>query len=120
MLKKLTKKPVNTSLSFFFNTGSFLGFILVIQIVRGLLITLNFNPSINNFFLLLDFSLINYFFFYNRFYHAYGASFFFILIILHIFRNLIFFSFLKKKIFIRGILIYLLLIITSFFGYVLP
>ena len=107
-------------MSFFFNRGSTLGYILVAQILRGLILASLFIPSFLNFFLLLKFSLINFFFFLLRFFHANGASFFFIVVIFHIFRNLLYFSFLKKKIFIRGLVIYLILIITSFFGYVLP
>lgn len=114
------KIPTNFNLSYFFNRGSFLGFILSVQILTGLLIALLFNPSVENFFLLLNYTNENFFFFFLRYFHANGASFFFIIIIFHIFRGIIYFSYKKSKLFSRGVIIYLLLIIISFFGYVLP
>lgn len=114
------KIPSNFNLSYFFNRGSFLGKILFIQILTGLILTFLFTPSIYNFFLLISLENINFFFFSLRFFHINGASLFFILTIFHIFRGLFYFSFKKNKLFLRGVIIYFLLIIISFFGYVLP
>jgi quinol-cytochrome oxidoreductase complex cytochrome b subunit len=58
----------------------------------------------------------------TRYAHANGASFFFILVYLHMFRGLFYTSYLypRRLLWISGVAIFLLLILTSFLGYVLP
>jgi len=57
-----------------------------------------------------------------RYLHANGASMFFIVVYTHTFRGLFYSSFLfpKEPLWIIGVIILLLMIITAFLGYVLP
>ena len=54
--------------------------------------------------------------------HSNGASFFFFLVYMHMARGLYNFSYLipKRSVWVTGVLIYLLMILTAFTGYVLP
>jgi len=53
--------------------------------------------------------------------HANGASFFFFALYAHIFRTLFFASFIgKHRTWGSGIIIFMLVMLTAFFGYVLP
>ena len=57
-----------------------------------------------------------------RYMHANGASFFFIAVYIHIFRNLYYGSYKapREVLWILGVIIYVLMIVTAFMGYVLP
>ncbi len=57
-----------------------------------------------------------------RYMHSTGASFFFILIYLHMFRALLYGSYRKPRelLWIIGVIIYLAMMATAFFGYLLP
>ena len=57
-----------------------------------------------------------------RYIHANGASMFFLAVYIHMFRGLYYGSYKapREVIWILGVLIYLLMMATAFFGYVLP
>lgn len=57
-----------------------------------------------------------------RYMHANGASFFFLCVYLHMFRGLYYSSYTKPReaVWVVGMTILLLMIITAFLGYVLP
>jgi ubiquinol-cytochrome c reductase cytochrome b subunit len=57
-----------------------------------------------------------------RYIHSNGASFFFLFVFIHMFRGLFYFSYIKPRsqVWNVGVLIFLLMIITAFTGYVLP
>lgn len=57
-----------------------------------------------------------------RYFHANGASFFFLVVYIHVFRNIFYMNFLvpKEKVWVTGVFILFLMIITAFLGYVLP
>jgi len=99
-----------------------LGVILFFQIVSGYIISCFYTKKMEFAFNRVDMikrdikygGLI-------RHLHIFGASVFFFIIYLHMGRGLYFYSFIRKiNAWIRGVLIYLLLIVTSFVGYVLP
>ena len=100
--------------------GSFLGIILIFQIISGIVLALLFNPSVFNFWELINLREEINFILFLRWFHSNGASLFFILIFLHMGRGLFFKSFTKFYIWIRGCSIYILLIAAAFIGYVLP
>lgn len=52
--------------------------------------------------------------------HIAGASFFFLFLYLHIGRGLYYGSYNKPKVWLRGIILFVLLMAISFLGYVLP
>lgn len=57
-----------------------------------------------------------------RYLHANGASLFFIVVYCHIFRGLYYGSYMfpRQKLLVSGVVIFLLMIVAAFMGYVLP
>lgn len=118
----LVDLPCPVNISSFWNYGSLLGLVLVVQLVRGILLATRFSGH----------SLISFesvvFIFQDRNYgwllrliHSTGASFFFMFIYLHIGRGLYYGSYLRKpEVWNVGVVIYFILIGTAFLGYVLP
>lgn len=117
----LYQTPIN--LSYLWNFGSLAGLFLFIQIFTGLALTFWYVNSVESAFFSVEFIMreVN-----NgwllRYMHANGASFFFIVVYFHIGRNLYFSSFVypREKLWVSGVLIFLLMIIIAFLGYVLP
>jgi ubiquinol-cytochrome c reductase cytochrome b subunit len=112
--------PTNLNISYFWNFGSFLGIILIFQILRGLFLRLLFTPRVISFWDLINLTEeINYILF-LRWIHLNGASIFFLLVFIHMGRGLFYFSIKKKLIWISGSRIYILIIAAAFIGYILP
>ena len=114
--------PTPININYNWNYGFLLSILMFIQIITGLLLSINYISDIT-----LSFISINYIYreLYNgyciRLLHANVVSFIFILLYVHIFRSLIYYSYYYNLLtWYSGILIYLLLIIISFLGYVLP
>lgn len=111
------------NLTYLYNFGSLLGISLIIQFITGILLAMYYIPNINKAFDSVEYIMreIN-----NgwliRYIHNNNASFFFILVYIHIFRSLYYNSFVGKRILVWniGIIIFLLMIIIAFLGYVLP
>ena len=115
--------PTPKNLSYFWNFGSLAGITLVIMIVTGILLAMQYTASsdlafdsierimrdVNNGWLL-------------RYIHMNGASMFFIVVYIHIFRGLYYGSFKSPReiLWILGVLILLLMMASAFMGYVLP
>jgi ubiquinol-cytochrome c reductase cytochrome b subunit len=99
--------------------GSLSGLCLVIQIMTGILLTAHYTPHVTLAFVSLEHIIrdVNDGWLF-RYYHINGASIFFICIYLHIYIN--FSSEGDDLLWLSGILLYLLLIITAFIGYILP
>ena len=114
--------PIPSNISYMWNFGSLLGLNLILQILTGLFLTIHYHGDLNSAFDRIDQIIRNV----NngwiiRFIHTNGASLFFLLIFIHIGRGLYYKSFfLKRKTWLSGVLILLLLIIIAFIGYVLP
>jgi ubiquinol-cytochrome c reductase cytochrome b subunit len=117
----LTDLARPSNLLWFWNFGFMLGVSIVIQVGRGFLLSLYYNDSIS-----LAFHSVNYIMvevengFEVRFLHASGARLLFFLIFIHIGRRIWFKSYYIVEVWERGVLIFLLLMIVSFLGYVLP
>ncbi len=113
--------PKNFNFWYFF--GSLAMLVLVNQIVTGIWLTMNYKPDAN-----LAFGSVEYIMrdvnwgWLIRYLHSTGASFFFIVIYLHMFRGLIYGSYRKPRelLWIIGVIIYLAMMATAFFGYLLP
>ena len=109
--------------NFWYYFGSLALLVLVIQIVTGIFLTMNYKPDATQAFQSVEYImrdvqggwLI-------RYIHSTGASMFFIVVYLHIFRGLIYGSYRKPRelIWLFGVLIYLCLMAEAFFGYLLP
>lgn len=113
--------PAASSLSLFWNLGRFLGFILTIQILTGILLVFFYTPSLIEAFTTVDFLGREVFGgFILRIFHLNGASLFFLFLFLHLGRGLFFRSFKLKNTWMSGVTILLLVMGTAFLGYVLP
>jgi ubiquinol-cytochrome c reductase cytochrome b subunit len=109
--------------NFWYYMGSLALFVLVIQIVSGIFLTMHYKPSAE-----LAFASVEYIMrdvpwgWFIRYLHSTGASFFFIVIYLHMFRSILYGSHRSPRelVWVFGMLIYLALMAEAFMGYVLP
>lgn len=113
--------PSPSNISYLWNFGSLLGLCLGVQIVRGLFLAIHYTTDISLAFdrvvhICRD---VNYGWL-LRTIHANGASFFFICLYTHIARGIYFGSFIFHFTWTTGVVLFLLVIITAFVGYVLP
>nr|NP_700361.1 apocytochrome b [Schizosaccharomyces octosporus]Q8HQ92.1 RecName: Full=Cytochrome b; AltName: Full=Complex III subunit 3; AltName: Full=Complex III subunit III; AltName: Full=Cytochrome b-c1 complex subunit 3; AltName: Full=Ubiquinol-cytochrome-c reductase complex cytochrome b subunit [Schizosaccharomyces octosporus]AAN31937.1 apocytochrome b [Schizosaccharomyces octosporus] len=115
--------PEPSNISYFWNFGSLLACVLVVQIVTGILLACFYVASMDLAFASVERigRDVNYGFL-LRALHANGASFFFIFLYLHIGRGLYYGSYRAPRTMTWniGVIIFLLTIITAFLGYCLP
>nr|YP_006280984.1 apocytochrome b [Helicosporidium sp. ex Simulium jonesi]ACT36211.1 apocytochrome b [Helicosporidium sp. ex Simulium jonesi] len=115
--------PSPSNINYLWSFGSVAGICLVVQIATGIFLAMHYTPHVDMAFLSVEHImrdveggwLL-------RYLHANGASMFFIVVYLHMFRGLYYGSFTSPREFlwIIGVVILLLMIITAFIGYVLP
>lgn len=110
--------PLN--LNYFYNFGSLLGLVLILQIISGVFLAMFYIPNIALAFDSVEYIMreVNYGWL-IRYLHANGASFFFLFVYLHIARGLLYGSYVgKKKIgWFFGIALFFLMMATAFIGY---
>ncbi|MBI5039782.1 MAG: cytochrome bc complex cytochrome b subunit, partial [Gammaproteobacteria bacterium] len=113
--------PKNFNFWYFF--GSLALLVLVIQIVSGIFLTMNFKPDAERAFASVEYIMRDVEWgWLIRYIHSTGASAFFIVVYLHMFRGMLYGSYQKPRelIWIFGCMIYLALMAEAFFGYLLP
>ncbi len=113
--------PKNFNFWYFF--GSLALLVLVIQIVSGIFLTMNFKPDGERAFAAVEYIMRDVEWgWLIRYIHSTGASAFFVVVYLHMFRALLYGSYRQPRelIWIFGMLIYLCLMAEAFFGYLLP
>ena len=113
--------PKNFNFWYFF--GSLAILMLVIQIITGIWLTMNYNPSELGAFDSVEYIMRDVSFgWLLRYTHSTGASFFFLVVYLHMFRSLMYGSYKapRELLWITGVFIFILLMAESFFGYLLP
>jgi ubiquinol-cytochrome c reductase cytochrome b/c1 subunit len=123
MHHELYEYPTPRNLSYWWNFGSLAGIMLLIMIISGVFLAMQYTPSA-----LLAFDSVerimrdvNYGWL-IRYVHANGASMFFAIVYIHLFRGLYYGSYKQPRelLWILGVVILLLMIATAFMGYVLP
>nr|AAX14558.1 cytochrome b [Ctenopoma nebulosum] len=117
----LVDLPTPTSISAWWNFGSLLGLCLITQIITGLFLAMHFTADITTAFSSVAHICrdVNYGWLIRNL-HANGASFFFICLYAHIGRGLYYGSYLYKQTWNTGVMLFLLVMMTAFVGYVLP
>ncbi|MBS4098114.1 MAG: cytochrome bc complex cytochrome b subunit [Sulfuricella sp.] len=113
--------PKNFNFWYFF--GSLALLVLVIQILTGIFLTMNYKPDAE-----MAFASVEYIMrdvpggWLIRYMHSTGASMFFVVVYLHMFRALLYGSYRgpRELLWIFGMFIYLALMAEAFFGYLLP
>ena len=118
-----TEHPTPKNLNYWWNFGSLAGVVLVIMIITGIALAMNYTAHVDHAFdsverIMRDVNggwLI-------RYIHMNGASFFFIVVYIHMARNLYYGSYKapRELLWILGVVIYLLMMATAFLGYTLP
>nr|ABF02218.2 cytochrome b [Philypnodon grandiceps]ABF02272.2 cytochrome b [Philypnodon grandiceps] len=117
----LVDLPAPANISAWWNFGSLLGLCLAAQLITGLFLAMHYTADIT-----MAFSSVAHicrdvnFGWLIRNMHANGASFFFICLYLHIGRGLYYGSYLYKETWNIGVVLFLLVMMTAFVGYVLP
>ncbi len=113
--------PKNFNFWYYFGVLSLV--VLVIQIVTGIWLAMNYKPDANFAFASVEYIMRDVDWgWLIRYMHSTGASFFFIVIYLHMFRGIMYGSYRKPRelIWILGMCLYLALMAEAFFGYLLP
>ncbi len=113
--------PKNFNFWYFF--GSLALFVLVLQIVTGIFLTMHYKPDAELAFASVEYIMrdVNWGWL-MRYMHSTGASAFFVVVYLHMLRGLMYGSFKEPRelIWIFGMMIYLCLMAEAFMGYLLP
>ena len=113
--------PKNFNFWYFF--GSLALLVLVIQIVTGIFLVMNYKPDGNLAFDSVEFIMREVpWGWLIRYMHSTGASMFFVVVYLHMLRGLFYGSYRKPRelVWIFGVAIFLCLMAEAFFGYLLP
>jgi len=115
--------PTPKNLNFWYTFGGILTFCLAVQIVTGIVLAMHYVANAELAFSSVEKIMrdVNYGWL-IRYVHANGASMFFLAVYIHMFRGIYYGSYKAPReiIWILGVLIYLLMTATAFFGYVLP
>ena len=115
--------PTPRNLNYWYTFGGILTFCLVTQIVTGIVLAMHYTADAGLAFASVEHIMrnVNYGWL-IRYIHAVGASMFFLAVYVHIFRGLYYGSYKAPReiLWILGVVIYLLMVITAFMGYVLP
>ena len=121
--KHLTEYYAPKNFNFWYFFGSLALLVLVMQIVSGIFLTMNYKPDAA-----LAFGSVEYIMrdvpggWIIRYIHSTGASAFFVVVYLHMFRAMLYGSHRQPRelVWIFGVLIYLCLMAEAFMGYLLP
>jgi ubiquinol-cytochrome c reductase cytochrome b subunit len=115
--------PNPRNLNYLWTFGGILAFMLVAQIITGVVLAMHYTPNAKMAFDSVEAIMrdVNYGWL-LRYLHANGASMFFVAVYIHIFRGLYYGSYKAPReiLWILGVIIFLLMMATAFMGYVLP
>jgi len=121
--KHLAQYPAPKNFNFWYIFGSLAILVLVNQLVTGIWLTMDYNPSGEGAFASIEYIMrdVDYGWL-LRYMHSTGASAFFIVIYMHMMRGLMYGSYQKPRelLWLFGMLIFLALMAEAFMGYLLP
>jgi quinol-cytochrome oxidoreductase complex cytochrome b subunit len=123
MEHELREYPTPKNLSYWWNFGSIAGIMLVVMIVTGIVLAMQYTPHVDYAFDSVERIMrdVNYGWL-LRYLHMNGATMFFAVVYIHIFRGLYYGSYKppREVLWWLGLVIFLLMMATAFMGYVLP
>ena len=115
--------PMPRNLNYFWNFGALASIVLVVMIVTGIMLAMQYTPHVDHAFNSVERIMrdVNYGWL-IRYIHMNGGSMFFIVVYIHIFRGLYYGSYKapRELLWMLGVVILLLMMATAFMGYVLP
>mgnify|MGYP003957272127 FL=1 len=110
--------PIN--LSFLWSFGSLLGFCMIMQIASGVFLSFFYNSDVNHAFYSVESIMRNIKYgWFIRYVHVNVASFIFLFIYIHMGKALYFRSYTRIRLWLSGCIIFIILMLTAFSGYVL-
>lgn len=122
-VKHFNEYQVPKNLNYGWNFGSLAGIALVLQILTGLFLAMQYTPHVTMAFDSVERVMrdVNYGWL-IRYMHAVGASMFFVVMYIHIARGLFYGSYKspREMVWFMGLIIFLITMATAFMGYVLP
>lgn len=115
--------PTPRNFNYFWNFGALAMVFLVLMIVTGVFLAMNYTPHADYAFQSVERIMrdVN-FGWLLRYMHMNGAHFFFAVVYIHIFRAMYYGSYKKPRelLYLLGIIIFILMMATAFMGYTLP
>ncbi len=123
MQKHATEYYASKNFNFWYYFGVLAMVVLIIQLVTGIFLTMNYKPAAADAFASVEYIMRDVEWgWLIRYMHSTGASFFFIVVYLHMFRALLYGSHKKPRelIWIIGMLIFFAMMAEGFAGYLLP
>ena len=115
--------PTPRNLNYWWTFGGILAFMLGAQMVTGIVLAMHYTPHVDLAFNSVESIMrdVNYGWL-LRYLHANGASFFFVAVYAHIVRGMYYGSYKdpREVLWILGVILFLLMVVTGFMGYVLP
>src|SRR6202795_3147275 len=123
MEHELHEYPTPRNLNYWWNFGSLAGIVLVVMIVTRVVRAMHYTPHADLAFDSVERIMrdVNYGWL-LRYIHMNGASMFFLIVYIHLFRGLYYgsYKYPRELLWILGVVILLLMIVTAFMAYVLP
>ena len=119
----ITEYYAPKNFNFWYYFGSLALLVLVLQIVTGIFLTMNYKPDAKQAFASVEYIMRDVDWgWLIRYMHSTGASMFFVVVYLHMLRGIMYGSYRKPRelLWIFGMVIYVLLMAEAFFGYLLP
>ncbi len=123
MKEHVTEYYASKNLNLWYVFGVLALVVLIIQIITGIFLTMNYKPSADDAFASVEYIMRDVEWgWLIRYMHSTGASMFFIVVYLHMFRALLYGSYKapRELLWIVGMLIYVALMAEAFMGYLLP
>ena len=123
MEQHVTKYYASKNLNIWYVFGVLAFVVLIIQLLTGIFLTMNYKPSADEAFASVEYIMRDVEWgWLIRYMHSTGASFFFVVVYLHMFRAMLYGSYQKPRelIWVIGMLILLVLMAEAFAGYLLP
>ncbi len=115
--------PTPKNLNYWWTFGAILSFMLIAQIITGIVLTMHYTPEATMAFASVEKIMrdVNWGWM-LRYAHSNGASMFFLAVYIHILRGIYYGSYKapREVLWILGVIIFLLMMATGFMGYVLP
>ena len=121
--KHITEYYAPKNFNFWYYFGSLALLVLVLQIVTGIFLTMNYKPDAAQAFASVEYIMRDVDLgWLIRYLHSTGASMFFVVVYLHMLRGIMYGSYRKPRelLWIFGMVIYVVLMAEAFFGYLLP
>lgn len=118
-----TKYYAPRNFNFWYVFGALAAFVLILQLVTGLFLTMSYEPTGEGAFRSTEYIMREVDFgWLMRYLHSTGASAFFVVVYIHMFRGFAYGSYRSPRelIWLIGMGIYLVLMAEGFFGYLLP